>query len=80
MIGFARPLSRYAVPRSVMNAVGECVCRDSFGLSAPCGETEPPITNADWSTALIASKVRASSLSYAIAATSWPFGPNWGSQ
>jgi hypothetical protein len=55
MIGFALPLSRYAMPRSVMKAVGECVWRVDVGSSPPCGETEPPITNVARSTALIAS-------------------------
>ena len=40
---------------SLMNAVGECVLRKAFGSSPPWGETEPPMTNAFLSTALIAS-------------------------
>src|SRR5438132_10314849 len=42
MIGRARPLARYSLPMSAMNAVGECVRRVEFGSSPPCGESAPP--------------------------------------
>ena len=65
---------------SVMNAVGECVSRPVLGMSMPRGETEPPLMKIFLSTAFITSYVRASSWTYAGAATSSPFGPNCGSQ
>ena len=43
MIGVVRPEARYALPRSRMNAVGECVGRMP-GTSPPRGETAPPST------------------------------------
>ena len=55
MIGRDRPLSRYATPRSRMNAVGECVGRFPFGRSAPRAARPPPITSTFGDTALIAS-------------------------
>src|SRR5690349_14649467 len=80
MIGFVRPLARYAAPMSVMNAVGECVCRGFVGSSLPCGEMAPPRTNSFLLTALIASYVCASNASYAGAAASAPLDVNCGNQ
>ena len=42
--GRARPLARYAAPRSLMNVVGECVAREAFGSSPPRGASPPPTT------------------------------------
>ena len=61
MIGRLRFSARYAVPMSVMKAVGECVSRPVPGLSIPRGETEPPMMKTPLSAAFIASYVRASS-------------------
>ena len=80
MIGVVRPLARYAVPMSWMKPVGECVWRVRSGLSLPRGETAPPITVTVGATALIASYVFASRLSYAGAAASLPSALNCGSQ
>jgi len=55
MIGRVRLSARYAVPMSVMNAVGECVSRPVPGRSMPRGETEPPMMNTPLSAAFMAS-------------------------
>jgi hypothetical protein len=44
MTGFVRALALYAIPRSRMNLVGECVCRERRWLSEPRGESAPPST------------------------------------
>ena len=61
-------------------AVGECVSRPVPGRSTPACESAPPMTSIAGDTRLSASYVRASVATYAGAATSSPFGPNWGSQ
>ena len=63
MIGRVRFVARYAAPRSLMNAVGECVGRSEPGLSWPCDASAPPITFTSSETSFNASYVRASSSS-----------------
>ena len=45
MIGFLRPLLRYASPTALMKRTGEIVLRFEPGRSSPRGETARPITS-----------------------------------
>src|SRR5213595_508933 len=78
--GSVRPLARNAVPRSLMNEVGECVGLAQVAQSPPRGASPAPITLIDARTAFNASYVAASSWRYDGAAASLPSALNCGIQ
>ena len=55
MIGFLRPLLRYASPTALMKRTGEIVFRAEPGRSSPFGDTAMPITLMSGRTAFSAS-------------------------